>query len=390
MALAFSLMNATIQLLVPLYALRLGSPGLTIGILAALPSVANMTLRLAVGQLSDRYGETKILQIGGLVNLAATIGLLLSTVFGLPALAGAQLVQGIGRAIFWTVGQTYVTKLPLRSGQHLSFFNGATNLGMLLGMGGAGLWVATLGYRGAFTIGILLALLYAALTTFLRPLPQPPRKDHPPRPQGRLAAFSFRLGPLWLAACCSFVGAATWAMSASFYPVYLARLHYGEKSIGLLVMLLSAGMLCISFVSRVVVGDGPHLRRLALVFIAGTGLGLATVPAFQSWLPLAGLFLATGFCSGGCNLLYQLMVQQYSAWNARGATMAAVGLFGNLALLVLPTTIGVALSWISLGAALVGAGLFLTLLGAIAGLGVKGIERTAVSPAHPERDAART
>jgi predicted MFS family arabinose efflux permease len=274
----------------------------------------------------------------------------------------------------------------------LSVFNAATNLGMLLGMGATGLWVVTVGYRGAFTVVILFALLYAALAGLLTPLPDPLLQDHPPRPPERRTGLGFRLGRLWLAACCAFVGATTWAMSSSFYPVYLSRLHYGEQSIGLLVMLVSAGMLCTSFVSRAVVGEGARLRRLALGFVAGTGLGLAAVPAFQSWLPLAGLILVTGFCSGGCNMIYQRLVQQHSAWNARGAAMAAVGLFGNLALLILPTAIGIALTWVSLEAAWVAAGLLVTLLGAAVTLSVKGVERpAAIAPGQPiERDAART
>ena len=43
-------------------------------------------------------------------------------------------------------------------------------------------------------------------------------------------------------------------------------------------------------------------------------------------------------------------------------------MFGNLALLILPTTIGLALRWTSLGAALAAAGLFMVILGGIAGL----------------------
>lgn len=381
-ALVFSFVNATLQLLVPLYALHLGYPGLTIGILAALPSIANVTLRLAVGRLSDRYGETRILQIGGVFYLTAAVGYLLSTGWGLAALVGAQLLQGIGRSIFWTVGQTYVTKLPLQGGQNLSIFNGASNLGMLLGMSAAGLWVAALGYRGTFTIVVGLALLYTAFTFLLAALPARPPRHHLPQPPGRFAAPNFHLGPLWLAACCSFVGGATWAMAASFYPVYLSRLHYGVKSIGLLVMLLAAGMLGTSFLSRFIVGEPAHLKRRALVFITGTGLGLAALPAFQGWLPLAALILATGFCAGGCNLIYQLAVQEYSDWHSRGAAMASVGLFGNLALLVLPTGIGIALSWVSLGTALVAAGAFLVLLGAVAGLSVKGVGPL-IAPSRP-------
>ncbi len=377
-ALIFAFINSTIQLLVPLYALHLGYPGLTIGILAALPSIANVTLRLMVGRLSDHHGETRILQIGGLFYLAATIGLFFATQVGLMALVGAQLLQGVGRSIFWTVGQTYVTKMPLRRGQNLSLFNGSSNLGMLLGMSGAGLWVVALGYQGAFMVVVVLALLYSALTLALPALLTPALQDRTIRPTARFAAPNLHLGPLWLAACCSFGTGATMALAASFYPVYLSRLHYSERSIGLLVMLLAAGMLCISFVSRHVVDRMGHLERLALVFIAGTGLGLAAVPVLHGWLPLAVLLLATGFCSGGCNLISQLSVQRHSTWDARGAAMASVGLFGNLALLVLPTTIGMALNWVSLELALIAAGVFLIVLGAIAGLSVQVAGRPAV------------
>ncbi len=369
-ALVFAFNNATVQLLVPLYALHLGYPGLVIGILAALPSIANVTLRLTFGRLSDYHGETGILRIGGLFYLAAAIGLLLSTSFGLAALVGAQLLQGVGRAVFWTVGQTYVSKLPLMRGQHLSLFNGASNLGMLLGMSGAGVFAAALGYRGAFLVVIGLAFLYLTLTSSLTSLTTPPDPGAGSRPAA--AAFlDFNLGPLWLAAACSFVTGGTMALAASFFPVYLSQLRYGEQDIGLLVMILAAGMLGASFVSRAVVGASAHLERLAALGIAGTGLGFAIVPTLRSWPPLAAMFLAAGFCAGGCNLISQLLVQRHSAWNARGTAMASVGLFGNVALLVLPTTIGASLKWVSLEQALVAAGLFMIILGSAVAIGFR-------------------
>ncbi len=388
-ALLFSVINASVQLLIPLYALRLGYSGLIIGMLAALPSVANVTLRLTFGRLSDRYGETAILRLGGLFYLVAAAGMLLSTWAGLAALVGAQLLQGVARSIFWTVAQTYVTKLPLRGGLNLSLFNGATNLGMVLGISAAGLWAVALGYRGAFALVLALASLYSALTRGLGS-PRTPVLSEPAAPtRTRGPLPDFRLGPLWLAACCSFLSGATWAMAGSFHPVYLARLGYGEKGIGLLLMLLPIGMLASSFVSRRIVERSGSIERLAVAFIVATGLGVAIVPAVHTWLSLTAVILVTGFCAGVCSLLYQLSVQRHSAWGARGTTMASVGLFGNLALLVLPTTIGVALRWLPLSAALVGAGVFLMSLGIPAHLSARGLRVGRVvgarSGAHPAR-----
>jgi MFS family permease len=383
-ALIFAFNNSTVQLLVPLYALHLGYPGLIIGILAALPAVASVALRLTFGRMSDHHGETKILRVGGLFYLAAAVGLMLSTSLGLTAFVGAQLLQGVGRAIFWTVGQSYVTKLPLKQGRHLGLFNGATNVGMLLGTSAAGVFAVTLGYRGAFVVVIGLVLLYLLLTQLLTSLDTPRDQEAVSRPTARAAPLDFNLGPLWLAAACSFVTGGTMALAGSFYPVYLSRMHYGEQSISLLVMLLAAGMLGISFVSHLFAAAAAPLERLAVAFIIATGLGFAAVPALLGWLPLAALFLATGFGAGGCNLIYQLYVQQHSTWNTRGTAMASVGLFGNLAFLVLPTTIGVALRWVSLERALVAAGVLIVIVGAAVGLQLKIAGRLAQTPIrHP-------
>ena len=170
------------------------------------------------------------------------------------------------------------------------------------------------------------------------------------------------------------------ALAGSFYPVYLSRLHYGEQSISLLVMLLGAGMLGISFVSHLFAAASVRLERPAVAFIVATGLGFAIVPALRGWLPLAALFLATGFGAGGCNLIYQLYVQRHTAWNTRGTAMATMGMFGNLAFLVLPTTIGVALKWLSLERALVAAGFFMIILGAAVGLQTKLAARPTPTP----------
>ena len=378
LALVFSLISATIQLLIPLYALRLGYPGLIIGTLAALPSVSNVTLRLTFGRLSDRHGEAAILRLGGLFFLGCAAGLLFSTWAGLAALVAAQLLQGLGRSVFWTVAQTYVTKLPLRGGLNLSLFNGATNLGMIFGLSTAGFWAVAFGYRGAFALVFGLALVYSALTRVLGSPPPaaPSQPGLPLRTRGLLPGL--RLGPLWLAACCSFLSGATWAMASSFHPVYLARIGYGEKAIGLLLMLLPLGMLASSFVSRAIVERSGAMVRLAVGFIVATGLGVAVVPVFRAWLPLAAIILATGFCAGVCSLLYQLTVQRHSAWDTRGAAMASVGLFGNLALLVLPLAIGVALGWMTLNVALVAAGAFLASLGIPAYLSARGLRAGSV------------
>ena len=389
LALLFSIINASVQLLVPLYALRLGYSGLIIGMLAALPSVANVTLRLTFGRLSDRHGETAILRLGGLFYFASAAGMLLSTWLGLALLVGAQLLQGVARSIFWTVAQAYATKLPLRGGLHLSLFNGATNLGMVLGISVAGLWVGVLGYRGAFALVLALAVLYVALTRVLASSRTPVLSETVAPPGTKGALPDLRLGPLWLAACCAFVNGATWAMASSFHPVYLARLGYGDKAIGLLLMLLPVGMLASSSVSRRIVERSDSMERLAVGFIVATGLGVAIVPAVRTWLPLTAVILATGFCSGVCNLLYQLSVQRHSDWGARGAMMASVGLFGNLALLVLPTTIGVVLRWVPLNAALVGAGAFLMILGVPAHLSARNLRVGRVFGARSGEHAVR-
>jgi MFS family permease len=383
-ALVFSVINATIQLLVPLYALYRGYSPLTIGVLAALPSVANVTLRLVFGRLSDRHGEAPILQVGGLIHIASALSFLLSTAIGLAPFVLAQLLQGVARSIFWTVGQTYVTKLPLRGGLNLGLFNGAGNLGMLIGMSGAGFWALAFGYRGAFAIVAALAIMYTGLT---RMIASPPSEvTVPPRAEVtgetvRAGGLRLRPGPLWLAAACSFVSGGTWAMAASFYPVYLSQLRYNDRAIGLLVMLMAAGMLGSSFASRHLAQGGRAPERFAFGFIVASGVGMAAVPAFQDWRALAVLLLAIGFGSGACSFIYQLMVQQRSTWEARGSTMASIGLFGNLALFVLPTGIGLALTWISLRSALALAGLFLVALGAVARMTGRDVGQRAVEPA---------
>jgi hypothetical protein len=170
-------------------------------------------------------------------------------------------------------------------------------------------------------------------------------------------------------------------MAASFYPVYLARLRYSDRSIGVLVMLLAAGMLASSFASRRIVEGGRPLDRLALVCIAGTGAGMAVLPACRDWRALAPLLFAIGFSSGACSFVYQLVVQRHTPWHTRGAAMASVGLFGNLALLILPTTIGLVLAWVSLPAALSATGLLLSGLGAVAWAAARDVAQRAAEPA---------
>lgn len=359
----FASMNSVVQLFMPLYSLSLGFSVFAIGSLTALPSVTQLMLRLAVGQLSDRYGERRLLEFSGLVCLVAAMALALSPWLGLVALVGSQVMVGLGRAAFWTVGRAYATKLPGSSGRHVSLLNAACSLGQLSGLAGTGFLVAALGYP-LTSLGIIsMAALYCVTVYSLPTLGHRSVSGIHWATLLHFVPKGLNLRGLTMAGVCAFVAGIPTGLATSFYPVLLAEEGYDEKEIGLAAMLIGVGMLAASLHARRHLDRIAHLPRAGMIAISATGMGLSLVPLLpgNSWL--MGVLLATGFAGGYADLIYQLLVHRYSPPERRGAAMAYAGFFWGVSLLVVPFLVGLVATRLPLAGVLTGLGLMVLLLG---------------------------
>jgi MFS family permease len=92
------------QVIITLYALRLGAQPFTVGVLAATSEVLPTLLSWHVGKFSDRFGSRWLLTVG---VAAGSLGMLVSYVIpGLPALFATSVMYGLLSALFAAPVQT--------------------------------------------------------------------------------------------------------------------------------------------------------------------------------------------------------------------------------------------------------------------------------------------
>lgn len=126
---------------------------------------------VAGGKLGDSYGRRRMMTIGLLVFIAASIGCALAPTIGLLILARA--VQGLGAALVWPsmlgAGATLVTEE--RRGVVMGMLLACVNIGNVVGPLMGGLAVAFADWRFFFIVNIALACVSLLLCRRLLPAP---------------------------------------------------------------------------------------------------------------------------------------------------------------------------------------------------------------------------
>src|SRR5437868_8472370 len=156
-------------LAVPLYAAAQGLSNAQIGLLIAVPVIAQMPLNLMGGAYTDRIGGRRIMLGSCCAMAAASIWLMFSSGFWMLILGQLGLI--LSRAAFWPATWAMATELPGDRGVQLGRLNAVTNFGQIVGTVLGGFMLAAAGFHATF--GVLAATgvisLIAGLGTPARP-----------------------------------------------------------------------------------------------------------------------------------------------------------------------------------------------------------------------------
>ena len=333
----WNVVNGMMMILLPLYSFSLGFSVLKIGSVVAIPVLFMLGIRFVGGALCDRFGERLILQLCYLLSVLSALVLLQAEGFGLLFLS--QSIANLSRGVFWIACQSLVTQIPGSNvGRRLGHLSAYNHGGNLLGMSLGGILAAFVGYYGSF---LLLTGLSVACVLLGLSLPHVERK-----PTGRtvweitagIGSF-VRIPKVWLGIFASFAAALPPTLTQSLYPVYLARLNYGEQWIGLTVSGRALG----TIVVVLILGSMITGRRLMGFFVVGTaGLGLFLVGTglLEQILLLASFIVALGVAGGVMDLWYQVQATEMSEPKDRSMAMASIGLGWPLCLLIAPLLLG--------------------------------------------------
>ncbi len=349
-------------LLVPLYAITLQMPPLSLAFLISLPVILQLGIRVIGGIINNYFGEKRILMASFLA--IALAGIVFMSSETLVYLYVAQILLSISRGLFWSTAQTYLSKLPEVKGRLnkvFGLFEGATAFGAILGLVMAGYLTQWFGFSMAFTCLVIIGTVSFCLCFILPDLTRSKSRETISagfKNIGRVA----RHKPLYLAGICAFTAALPLSLVGSFYPVYLDSLGIQEGIIGVITSLkavgtIFAGLVIARFLDRI------SLTISYTVSMVLVGVTLIITQMFEAAEILAVIIIFTGLGSGISSILFQSLTSKYSTEENRGSAMAFTTNFWTMSHLVTPILFGAITENLGLSYSFIIAGVAILLFG---------------------------
>jgi MFS family permease len=310
-------------------ALELGVPAAWLGVLSASFAIAPLVLAVPSGQAVDRFGERRVMLVGGLVLCSAAVVFVLLG-GGVPGLVAGSVLLGIGH-LCSVVGQQALVANATPPGRHdtaFGYYTFATSLGQALGPGVILLFggTRTIPHTGAiFASAVALAALVLGVAVLLRPS-RGTSGGRTGAEHGGMRGLMRRPG-LLRALTVSCVVLAAVDITLVYLPALGAERGIASGAVGVLLALRGAA----SMTSRLFLGRLSRRlgrRHLLVGSIAVSALGLAvTVVPMPLWA-LAAVVVAVGFGLGAGQPLTMSWLAEATPPGLRGRAMS-LRLTGN-------------------------------------------------------------
>jgi predicted MFS family arabinose efflux permease len=257
---------------------RFGLTGVQQGMVLGATGLATLAVSVPAGALSDRFGARRLtLWAGWLMSIA----LFAQAVAGsFPVLLAARLGFGIGFAIIWTAGLSWLAEAA-PGGAGLGGTVASAGAGGVVGPALSGMAVQYFGLMSPF---LAVAAGFAVLTLALGLLRLPAIASATPARMGtslRAAAADRRT--IVAAAAIVAVGATT-GVSALLVP---AELHVAGASPGQIGLVFAAGGVLFVVASMLTTAAGRRAVRISVVMAGMLALALALSPAIVTSAPFA-------------------------------------------------------------------------------------------------------
>ncbi|MBX6377277.1 MAG: MFS transporter [Clostridia bacterium] len=359
------------NLLIPLWAVRIGADARGVGLAVATGYLGAVFLGIPAGALCDRWGAGRVLVAAGCAG-AASAALTPWLGRSLTGLVVLQFVGGTGRNLVWMAAQTLISEVvpPGQRLKHISFFSFSSTLGSLCGPLAAGFVAERHGFGTAFHLMAAVSFLLALLAGYQgrrmpaadgavpvsAPVPVPVAAAGGHGEGVRAAVRLFTEAGVVLAIAGTFLRLFAFGIRDSFLPVHLERAGYTPTAIGSVVSFGTLCSLAASPWTAVVARRSP-----AAVMLWTSALGTAAVAAtasFQSPPAVAAAMAVFGVAMGfNQPLLIALLADAVPA-TLRGLGLGVRATANALGSVVSPLLLGalVARTSLTAGFLLVGSG----------------------------------
>jgi len=358
---AFNLSFTMLLVLVPLFAAKRGYDLAAIGLLAAVPGLLQIPLRVSGGVLADVWGSPRIMRICFVASAVAVVPLLVPA----PSLAGlafAQICNGIARGGFWPAAQAHASRSSGDPARAISLLFSVTGIGAIIALLAAGGLADGLGFRAAFAASGAAALIALVATL---------RQPSPARPRAALRVGTV-LGPLrrlivqrpfLVAGALAFAASVPNALAGSFYPVFALQLGFGAVLATALVALRQGGNIVgATFFTPLL--DRLGYSRTVRGGLVAVALSLVAVPLLRNPVLYAAGLALSGIAGQVVNVAYIWFATKSSRPEERGSALAATGLWWAAAVLLAPAIFGAVAARIGIPATFVVTGALVAALAA--------------------------
>ncbi|HEX2827301.1 MAG TPA: MFS transporter [Burkholderiales bacterium] len=340
---AFTALNAA-RVLLSLYALTLGAPASSVGVLGGMFYVFPLLLSWPIGALSDRIGPRRLLIVGAVAGTGAL--LLPYFVRQVGAFYAAAALSGLSIAFYHVTLQNLVGTLstPQQRARNFSNFSLVGALTSFVGPLMAGVSIDHIGHANAALAIVGLSLCaFVALAIGWRHLPKP----RPPAPKAAAPADMPADPGIWRMLTASAMVQLGTDLFQFYIPIYGHEIGLSASAIGLVLASFAAAAFVVRiFLPRLVKQARPD-KVLMYSFYAGA-LGFLAVPFFHSVLPLMLCSFSFGLGMGcGTPLTVMLMFETSSAGRSgrtlgiRLTTTNAVRAFGPMIFGAIGTAFGI-------------------------------------------------
>jgi MFS family permease len=320
---------------IPLYASFQGLSNAQIGLLIALPVLAQAPLNLLGGAYADHIGGRRI--VLGSCGMLALGGLWFIAAHGFWMLMAGQVVLVLSRAAFWPATWAMASELPGTRGVQLGRLNAVTNFGQIAGTALCGILLAAAGF--ATTFAAMAAVGVAAFVAGLGTHASAPR--HAQAGRHPLAAYGplLRKPIIRYSMMCAYLSALPFSLSISFYPLLLAYYGYGEETSGALLAVRALGSIAAGLLTARFVRTGPEtLWPVACGIAVAAAIGL--FPAINHVAMMALWMVIVGIGSGAMTLYFQITISEASRAEERGSALALGGMGWSISHLTTPLLMG--------------------------------------------------
>jgi MFS family permease len=334
----YAISLGAMQVLVPLYGLHLGYDIKALGFILSAQAVLPILTRFFAGAIADMFGDRWVLWFSFSTMVLGALLFASSGVIG--ALIAAQTLQGLSRSTYWTVTQSYVSRInPAMVATRLGRLSSSGNAGTVIGTAGAGILAETAGYGYAFS-----AVAGAAAIGFVGSigLPLLPRSSAKRSFKAALAPIPAvaKTKAMGMAGFSAFIGSSSVMLGIILVVPFVEESSIGESEIGFARTLSGIGSLTAGLLfGRLIMCLG--LRNLHAVAFTLQGVTFLAMPLLvsQFWSGLPVMY-AYGLFGGIMGSLYPMSASTFSRTEHRGTAMGYAGQFWGVAQLVVPISFG--------------------------------------------------